>query len=345
MKNPIAALPTPSTYTRLLLRRWPHEAGSLLAGTGLAAETLAHTAHISVAQQLQVFRNAMQLSGRPDWALEFGRQLDIHSHGPLGFAALSAPTLGEGLDVLGQFSRIRSPYLNVESLRTDQHLILKIDTRLYPLGSLELPLIEILLQVATSFAEAVLGQSAVDTVLWIAQPPPPHAPLYAQYFHARYEFNASFNGVLLPASLKALPCPLHDEKTYHAALARCRESLDAVLSPDDVAARASHWLAAHFDQIEARGHAASQPRLEQLATALHVSPRTLIRQLADRGTSYTELREAQQLAIALRLLADARYSVNEIGALLGYGDAANFGRAFRRMTGVSPGQHRRGQRP
>lgn len=103
MNNPIAALPTPSTYTRLLLRRWPHEAGSLLAGTGLAAETLAHTAQISVAQQLQVFRNAMQLSGRPDWALEFGRQLDIHSHGPLGFAALSAPTLGEGLDVLSQY--------------------------------------------------------------------------------------------------------------------------------------------------------------------------------------------------------------------------------------------------
>jgi AraC-like DNA-binding protein len=341
MKDPIAALPTPSTYTRLLLGRWPHEAGSLLAGTGLVAEALAHTAHISVAQQLQVFRNAMQLSGRPDWALEFGRQLDIHSHGPVGFAALSAPTLGQGLDVLAQFSRIRSPYLTVESLRTEQHLILRIDTRLYPLESLELPLIEILLQVATSFAEAVLGPSVVDTVLWIAQPPPPHAPLYAQYFRARYEFNASFNGVLLPVSLQALPCPLHDEKTYHAALARCREALDVVLSPGDVVARAGHWLAAHFDQIEARGHATSQPRLEQLAAALHMSPRTLIRHLADRGTSYTSLREAQQLAIASRLLADARYSVNEIGALLGYGDAANFGRAFRRMTGVSPGQYRR----
>jgi AraC-like DNA-binding protein len=344
MQIPLAALRTPSTYTRLLLRRWPSEADALLAGTGLAAVTVSHAPHITGAQQLQVLRNAAQLSGRPDWALDFGRQLNIHSHGPLGFAAVSAPTLGEGLDVLAEFARIRSPYVNVESLRTDQHLVLKFDTGLYPLEPHELSLIEILLKVATSFSDAVLGGNAVDSQLWIAQPPPPHAALYTQYFHARVEFNAAFSGILLPASLKALPCPLHDERTYHASLARCREALDAVLSPDDVVARATHWMAAHFDQIAARGHSVSQPRLEQLAGALHMSPRTLIRQLTDHGTSFTELREAQQLAIAQRLLADARYSVNEVGGLIGYGDAANFGRAFRRVTGVSPGQYRRGQR-
>jgi AraC-like DNA-binding protein len=344
MQTHLAALRTPSTYTRLLLRRWPAETDALLAGTGLTAAAVSHAPHITAGQQLQVLGNARRLSGRPDWALEFGRQLNIHSHGPLGFAALSAPTLGEGLDVLAQFARIRSPYVNVESLRTDQHLVLKFDTGLYPLESNELPTIEILLQVAMSFADAVLGGSAVDTSLWFSQPPPPHAALYTQYFRTRVEFNAPFSGILLPASLRALPCPLHDEKTYHASLARCREALDAVLSPDDVVARATHWMAAHFDQIAARGHAVSQPRLEQLAAALHMSPRTLIRQLTDRGTSFTELREAQQLAIAQRLLADARYSVNEVGGLIGYGDAANFGRAFRRVTGVSPGQYRRGHR-
>ena len=172
MQIPLAALRTPSTYTRLLLRRWPAETDALLAGTGLTAAAVSHAPHITAEQQLQVLGNARRLSGRPDWALEFGRQLNIHSHGPLGFAALSAPTLGEGLDVLAQFARIRSPYVNVESLRTDQHLVLKFDTGLYPLESNELPTIEILLQVAMSFADAVLGGSAVDTSLWISQPPP-----------------------------------------------------------------------------------------------------------------------------------------------------------------------------
>ncbi len=344
MNLPLTALQTPSTYARLLLRHWPEKAERLLAETGLDATELAHAPRITAAQQLQIWRNAEQLSGRPDWALEFGRHLNIHSHGPLGFAALSAPTLGEGLDVLGEFSRIRSPYLRVESLLNDQHLVIRLDTTLYPLGSLELPLIEILMQVATSFSDAVLGESTVNLLVWIAHPPPPHAALYRQYFAARYEFDAPFSGILLPASLKSFPCPLHDEKTYHASLARCREALGAVLSPDDVVARVNHWIAAHFDQVAATGHAASQPRLEPLAEAMHMSPRTLIRQLAVRGTSFSELREAQLLTIARRLLADARYSIHEVGALLGYDDAANFGRAFRRMTGVSPGKYRRGHR-
>ena len=93
--------------------------------------------------------------------------------------------------------------------------------------------------------------------------------------------------------------------------------------------------------MAARGKADGLPRLEQLAAALCVSPRTLCRQLEQRGTSFGELRAAQQLELACKLLADARYTASDIGVMLGYGDAANFGRAFRRMTGVAPGQYRR----
>ena len=316
----------------------------MLQGTGLAPNALMVLPTISAAQQLTIFGNAMRLAAHPQWALDFGRQLNTNSHGPLGFAALSAPTLGEGMEVFGRFARIRAPYLGFDSLHDERRLLLSIDTRLCELGALELPLIEIILQVAASYVDAVAGPNAIDTTLYIAHPPPAHASLYGEYFHSGVQFNAGFSGIALPASLKALPCPLHDDKTYRAALARCREALDAVLSPDDVVARASHWLAAHFDQTAARGTVATQPRLEDLAEALCMSPRTLIRQLAQQGRNFRELRTAQQLEIARVMLNDARYTASEISASLGYGDAANFGRAFRRMTGVSPGQYRRGQR-
>lgn len=343
MESQTGSLPTPTTYTRILLQRWPAQASELLLGTGLQASALHSLPTITAARQLTIFGNAMRLAGRSQWALDFGRQLNINSHGPLGFAALSAPTLGDGLEVFGRFARIRAPYLGFDLHDHGQRLQLTVSTRLCALGALELPLIEIILQVAASYIDAVVGPNAIDMTLFIAHPPPAHAALYTEYFHCRVEFGAGFNGIALPASLKALPCPLHDDKTYRAALARCREALDAVLSPDDVVARAGHWLAAHFDQVAARGAAAGQPRLQDLAAALCMSPRTLIRQLGQHGKSFSGLRTAQQLEIARVMLNDARYTVSEISNLLGYGDAANFGRAFRRMTGVSPGQYRRGQ--
>ncbi len=343
MSRQIGLLPTPSTYTRLLLQRWPAAAQPLLRDTGLNADDLPGRPSITVDQQIQVFRNARALAGRPDWALDFGQQLNINSHGPLGFAALSAPNLGEGLDVFGRFARIRAPYVLLSAHETDEHIALSIDTRIYPLADMTLPVLEIVLQVARSYIDAVIGVDAVDVQLHLRQSPPSYADRYPDYFRMPCQFNAEYDGISLPAALKALPCPLHDENTYRASVLRCREALDGVLSPDDVAARASHWLAAYFEHLASGESSATQPQLTELARALCVSPRTLIRQLADRDTSFSELRNTQQLETACKLLADARYTAGEIGLRLGYGDAANFGRAFRRMTGMSPGQYRRGQ--
>lgn len=67
---------------------------------------------------------------------------------------------------------------------------------------------------------------------------------------------------------------------------------------------------------------------------------SLIRQLDAQLTSYREILEDLQITTACKLLGRAHYSVADISALLGYSDAANFGRAFRRWTGVPPGRYR-----
>lgn len=343
-RPPLSALPVPATYTRLLLQRWPARTTALLRGTGLRAPDLVSCETISAAQQLEVLRNAAMLAGRAGWAFEFGAALGLASHGPLGFAAVSAATLGEGIEVLAEFAPIRAPFLGFAADHAGGQLRLRVDTGRYDLGDLELPMIEIVLQVARTYVDAVCGEGAVDTTLHFARPRPAHARSYSVGRRLTCVFGADFDGVTVPASLRSLPCPLHDEKTYRAALLRCHEALDAVLSPDDVVARSSHWLAAHFDEIVTGRGAPRQPRLEELAKVLCVSPRTLVRRLASGGTSFTALRAAQQHQIACRLLSDARFTAGEIGVLLGYGDAANFARAFKREAGMPPGRFRRGSR-
>ncbi|MBI5922861.1 MAG: AraC family transcriptional regulator ligand-binding domain-containing protein [Betaproteobacteria bacterium] len=344
MDPALEELPCPSTYSRMLLRRWQRQTGTLLRGTGLDAHRLLQETTVSVRQQLQILRNAKRLAGTRDWALEFGHELNINSHGPLGFAAVSAKTLSEGLDVFGQFVRIRAPYVNASTSSSERNLILRFDADFQPLDDLEIPLIEILLQVASAYVVAVLGQDVSSMALYFRHGARGYASRYARFFKGSCEFNADFNGVVLPASFRAIECPLHDESIYRSSILRCREALEAVLAPDDVVARTKHWLAKHFDQIATNHSAISLPRLEQLAEVLCVTPRTLIRQLAHKGVCFSDLRTAQQLDIAQRMLDDARYSASEIGALLGYDNPANFARAFRRLTGMAPGEFRRRKR-
>lgn len=344
MSHPLDLLHVPATYTRVLLQRQAGAEQRLLAGTGLLSENSSLPSEITVAQQLRVFRNAMEIARRPDWGVEFGKLLNISSHGPLGFAALSAPTLGEGLETLARFARIRAPYLNFRVRETTDQLIFELLTDVYPLGDLEIPLSEIVLQIACSYAEAVMADQIVESIALLGFPAPTDLASYTAQYRSRCVFCAPISGFAIPLAMRHLQCPLQDDKTYRASLLRCKEALDKLLAPADIVLRAEHWLAEQFEQLSPDQVSRSLPSLEQLASALAMSPRTLIRRLAARHTSFRELRDARQRELALRLLADASYTVQEVGSLLGYPDAANFGRAFRRMFGLSPGQFRRRKR-
>ncbi|WP_162918650.1 helix-turn-helix domain-containing protein [Taklimakanibacter deserti] len=71
-----------------------------------------------------------------------------------------------------------------------------------------------------------------------------------------------------------------------------------------------------------------------------MSVRTLQRRLAETGVSYSQLVDEVRLASALALIDDRSIKLSEIARRLGYADAANFDRAFKRWTGFSPSQVR-----
>lgn len=86
------------------------------------------------------------------------------------------------------------------------------------------------------------------------------------------------------------------------------------------------------------------PPIELAAEIAGRSIRTFQRQLALNGLSYSRLIERARFDRAVELLTDPRVKLVEIALELGYTEAANFTRAFRRWTGVAPGVFRRMRR-
>jgi AraC-like DNA-binding protein len=72
-----------------------------------------------------------------------------------------------------------------------------------------------------------------------------------------------------------------------------------------------------------------------------MSPRTLVRRLGRRNTSYRKLLDAHRRARATELLSQVQLTVAEIADRLGYDEPTNFARACRRWFGVSPRSYRR----
>jgi AraC-like DNA-binding protein len=79
----------------------------------------------------------------------------------------------------------------------------------------------------------------------------------------------------------------------------------------------------------------------EIARVLGISTRRLDRQLAAESTTYRELVDETRRQLALAYLHDDRFSITEIGFLLGFACSASFTRAFRRWTGQPPVKFRR----
>jgi len=79
---------------------------------------------------------------------------------------------------------------------------------------------------------------------------------------------------------------------------------------------------------------------EQVSEEMGVSVRTLQRQLGAEGTTYSVLADETRVKIAQELLDESDLCLSEIAVRTGYSNLSNFNRAFRRWSGVSPGEFR-----
>jgi AraC-like DNA-binding protein len=85
--------------------------------------------------------------------------------------------------------------------------------------------------------------------------------------------------------------------------------------------------------------------IEHISSIVGLGSRTLQRRLQERGMEYSEIVAATRLSLARRLLDDRAIAVTDIAQELGYSDAANFTRAFRKWTGLAPSVYRAGLIP
>jgi AraC-like DNA-binding protein len=81
------------------------------------------------------------------------------------------------------------------------------------------------------------------------------------------------------------------------------------------------------------------PTLDELASALAMSARTVQRSLRLEGTSYQLLLDDVRRELAVRHLSVRGTSAAEVAFLTGFSEPSAFSRAFRRWTGTTPGAY------
>lgn len=104
--------------------------------------------------------------------------------------------------------------------------------------------------------------------------------------------------------------------------------------------RNQHGLASQVHQRLRRSRYSEWPTLQGLALELHLSPSTLRRKLEREGCSYQQIKDEVRRGVAFERLRQGRTNISDIAEQLGFQEPSAFHRAFKKWTGVSPGQYR-----
>jgi len=323
----------PAAYLKVFLQHAASErldVEQLLTGTGLTVDALMQSDQaVSFLETRQVLANVTRTLGA-GWHLSLAQKLTIPSHGPLGFAVVTAPDLRASVDVLLRFFGIRGPFLWLAgAVESDQFVI-----RLYEIaemGEERNALVELAVLAIQGLIERPLGRELLGARIAFAYPPPGYREELSSAFHAELEFKAKGHKLSFPAAWLDEPCALYDEAMHRYLLMRCEEDMRAAsgILPAEIAIRQA--LLARPEKL---------PRLREIADAQNVSPRTLIRRLKRANTSYNAILEDVRKTLAMDYLLRSGMSISSIGYRLGYQDPSNFGRAFRTWFGMSPGRYR-----
>src|SRR5690554_110393 len=280
---------------------------------------------ISARQCIALVEQAIEALKMPYLGLAMGNLMTISHHGMAGVAAVTQPTLRECLECVCRFCMELFPPLEM-SLRIEDAkgmFIISENLSLSPYTHFfyELNLVSFY----NIFMHLVGGEIQPERIDF-SYPEPTWGHIYRRYFRCPVYFNQSETRIVGDAALANYELPLANRLMAMNAEKTLFENIPT---------KAIRMLPLRLRRLLLRYYGAF-PSLENAASELGMSSRTLRRKLAEGGTTYQKELDAVREKLAREYFLRGGTSVTELALLLGYADSSSFAKAFRRWTGMAP---------
>ena len=312
------------------------EAHALLQGTGLDPRQLNDPrARISIDQKITIFRNVRRLSPLPDVGLRAGARQRLSDFGVYGYALLSSTTFGDAVVLGVKHVKLAGPVLE-KRFRIEGDKAIFYGRDVLELGDL-LPMVtEFWFGSILKLAVCVLEAPLPSRLLLLPYGRPVHAAAYERMFGCPVKFDAGVMEWHFDAAVMRQPCPNANPITADLCKQFCERMLPRL--PDESDLLRSIRTAC----LNNRG---AFPNADEMAARLGLSVRTLQRRLSEQGRHYQEIVDEVRASLAIEFLENTSLSISEVAERVGFSEASNFRKAFRKWTGHTPSHFRAMESP
>lgn len=337
-----SALPTvPALFTRSYLglaEENGHATAEVLRKAGISSAQGPAGPELAMEQYLRLLDTIAELLG-PGISIgtEMGWRISPAALGALGTAVLSCATGHDALALCRRFWDFYGIGVALDITTVDGVCMLQFQA----LPSLvpDRHRHKVLEAMVAGFVRGITGVQRVEPkqlTVWFDV----EEPAYADSVRRRLgivRWGMPICCIRWPAHLLDDPLPQASKLALDEALRQCEQS-ERLLGKrmNEIAERVRRQLVLQDDRY---------PGLETVAARLNVSTRTLRRRLQDQGLRFIDLVHTARRRDAFSLLTRPTLEVAQIAQMLGYADPANFTRAFRQWTGLTPSAWREAHRP
>jgi AraC-like DNA-binding protein len=301
----------------------------VLVRNGLHTDALEDpTTRLSLNQWLGVLTQCSHDRQDPLLALRVGQQMHLTAYGMLGFTLLSSASLREALDIANRFGLLANlkHHLHLEVEGEFAHLYLRENFVLLGSEKYFSTLLESA-KILTLLGDMLGHGFQAQAVRLNLNAESDDAQAIAQSLGVSVQVNCLDNRISFSSRYVEQPLPQHHAMTHQSCKALCSAQLHELSQRYDLCYQIQKMLLASPSRI---------PPLPEIASRLHLSPRTLRRKLEAVGSSYNLILEDVRKKLAIHYLLDTPLTTEAISEKLSYSDAANFRHAFKRWTGTAP---------
>jgi AraC-like DNA-binding protein len=308
-----------------------------LRAAGLREEdVISPETRVSIDQTLLVYQSIVAETQDPMLAYRLGLAFHVTTYGMYGFAVLSSADGRQALEIALQYHRLGSPLvrprLSVEGPSTRWIFSPLSHPRM--VAELYEFVVRLHVGIFVRLYDEVVGDDLAGVGAGLAfDLALDEAAMVEQLTGLKVEqAQGEATWIRVDSARLGRPTRMGSPAVNRALLQICDDQIAALRRREGLAGRLRTILIMNGCRVLSQ---------EAAARRLGMTERTLRRRLAEEGASFRAVHDDVQLQAAIGYLRDTELTVEVIAETLGFSDAANFRRAFRRWTGRPPLDYRR----
>jgi len=299
-------------------------------------------ARLTLEQDNAIWRELVAMTDDDNLGFKLGRYFRLQGFGVIGYMMMNTRTIGDGLKLFCRYEPLLTNMYRTEFDQDRDHLIF-IERYVGEWQPERRHTIDFMASSCAAMVADMGDRRTVPTLARIAFPYPQPLdldPYYATFGAVNFSFGHPELRVQFDGGVEDVPVV----GASPAMLAAFEQQADALMTRyeeehlyDSLEGELCQQVRQQILQYLRR----DTPTLNDIASQLTMSARSLQLKLKAEGTSFKVLLDEVRRDLAIEYLQAGKLNKSEIACLLGFSEVSAFSRVFKRWTGQSPSEFQR----